>query len=135
LIAAPVLACLVVVYEPFFDPHQPKGFAVDLASVQCEVGERVLVLHVTDTGKLFLNMEQEEWRNLPGRLVDIYGPRADRTIYLLADEGVGYQTVMDAMDVVEGAAMPDGERIRILLTTPKGRCPVPTTFVRGRAVP
>ncbi len=125
LIAAPMLACLVVVYEPFFDPHRPRGFAVDLAPVQCDVGERLTVLHVAETGKLFLNGEPEEWRNLSQRLAEVYKLRADRTLDVLADDGVLYQTVMDAMDVVESAAMPDGERIRVRLVTPKaeGGCP------------
>jgi biopolymer transport protein ExbD len=128
LIAAPVLACLVVIYEPFFDPHRPKGFAVDLTPIQCDVGERHILLHVTDTGRLFVNTEQEEWRNLSGRLVEIYRLRVDRTIDLLADDGVKYQTVMDAVDAVESAEMPDGERISVQLVTPKamGGCPVPT---------
>lgn len=134
LIAAPVLACLVVIYEPFFDPLRPRGFAVDLAPIQCDVGERLLVLHVTDTGKLFLNEEQEEWRNLPQRLADIYGPRADRTIYFLADDGVEYRTVMDTVDVVESAAMPDGERIRVRLVTPKAMSGCPVTTVVPRLV-
>ena len=138
LIAAPVFACLVAAYSPYVDPQLARGFAVDLAPLQRDVGERLLVLHVTDTGRIFLNMEQEEWRTLPGRLAEIYRLRADRTIYLMADDGVPYQKVMDAMDVVESAAMPDGERIRIRLVTPMGRCPVPTAvvrLVRGRAVP
>ena len=84
-------------------------------------------------------MEQEEWRNLPQRLAEIYRLRADRTIYLTADDGVEYRTVMDAVDLVESAAMPDGERIRVRLVTPKveGGCPdrVLRVLRRGRAVP
>ena len=60
----------------------------------------------------------------PQRLAEVYKLRADRTLDVLADEHL-YQTVMDAMDVVESAAMPDGERIRVRLVTPKaeGGCP------------
>jgi hypothetical protein len=138
LMAAPTFAFLAVAYSPYVDPQLTTGFAVDLAPVQCDVGDRILLLHVTDTGKLFLNMEQEEWRNLPGRLADIYRLRTGRMIYLMADDGVPYQTVMDAMDVIESAEMPEGERIRIRLITPMGRCPVPTAVLRlgrGRANP
>ncbi len=137
LIAAPAFACLIAVYSTYVDPELARGFAVDLAPVQCDVNDRVLVLHVTDTGKLFLNEEQEEWRNLPGRLAEIYRLRADRTIYLMADDGVLYQKVMDAMDVVESAEMPDGERIRVRLITPTSGCRVPVVaprLVGGRAV-
>lgn len=132
LIAAPTFACLVAACSPYVDPQLATGFAVDLAPVQCNVGERLTVLHVAETGKLFLNEEQEEWRNLPQRLAEIYKLRADRTLDVLADDGVLYQTVMDAMDVVESTAMPDGERIRVRLVTPKsgGRVSVPRVAPR-----
>jgi MotA/TolQ/ExbB proton channel family len=127
LIAAPTFACLIAAASPYVDPRRATGFAVDLETVPYDVGGRWMVLRVTEQGELFLNFEKEEWGTLSSRLAEIYRLRADRTICLLADEDVQYGTVMDAIDAVESAEMPDGEPIRMRMITPKaiGGCPVP----------
>jgi biopolymer transport protein ExbD len=103
LIAAPSLAVLVAVYMPYFAPREPTGLEVDLASTRCEHdgNDRLIVLHITNAGNLFLNTEQKDWNSLARRLSEIYSVRAHRTLYLLADDGVPFQTVADALDTVE----------------------------------
>jgi biopolymer transport protein ExbD len=103
LIAAPGLAVLVAVYTPYFAPREPTGLEVELGSTRCEDdgNNRFIVLHITDAGKLFLNQEQADWNSLGGRLSEIYSLRAHPTLYLLADDGVPFQTVADALDIVE----------------------------------
>jgi biopolymer transport protein ExbD len=103
VIAAPGLAIIVLVWMPFFSPREPTGFYVDLASVRCEYDgdDRLIVLHITDAGKLFINQMQEDWNSLPVRLSEIYGMRVHRTLYLLSDDGVPFRTVADALDFVE----------------------------------
>lgn len=132
LIAAPTFACLIAAASPYVDPRRATGFAVDLETVPYDVGGRWMVLHITEGGNIFLNFDKQEWKMLPKRLAEIYRLRADRTICLMADEGVQYQTVMEAIDAVESAEMPDGERIRVRLITPKamGGCPVPHALIR-----
>jgi biopolymer transport protein ExbD len=85
--------------------HAPTGFGIQLASTRCEEdgNNRLIVLHITNAGKLFLNQEQADWNSLGGRLSEIYSMREHRTLDLLADSGVPFQTVADALDSVESA--------------------------------
>ncbi|MGA2005612.1 MAG: MotA/TolQ/ExbB proton channel family protein [Terriglobales bacterium] len=103
VIAAPGLAIIVLVWMPFFAPREPKGFGVELAP--CWRGnvanDRTTLLHITSAGKLLLNAEQEEWSNLAGRLSEIYRVREQRTLDVMADDGVPFQTVANALDIVE----------------------------------
>ena len=136
LIAAPGLAVLVVVYTPYLAPREASGLKVELGSTTCEHDgtDRLIVLHITDAGKLFLNTEQEDWDSFAGRLSKIYSVRVHRTLYLLADDGVPFQTVADVLDAVENipaTAGPQGLEkdkldITVRLLTPKAaknRCP------------
>ncbi len=99
------LTILIEIFMPGPSLHLPMGFYVELASTRCEFpgDDRRIVLHITDTGKLFLNLEQEDWNNLANRLSQIYSMREHRTLYLLADSGVPFQTVVHALDTVENA--------------------------------
>ncbi len=105
VIAAPSLAILIAGYMTFASFHAPTGFGIELASSRCEDdrNNRLIVLHITNAGKLFLNQEQADWNSLGGRLSEIYSMREHRTLYLLADSGVPFQTVADALDTVESA--------------------------------
>jgi biopolymer transport protein ExbD len=131
LIAAPVLAIAIMGCMTFASFHTPTGFYVELASARCEYDgdDRLIVLHITDAGKLFLNQEQEDWNSLADRLSEIYSMRKDRTLYLLADPGVPFQTVAHALDAVENAPATIGSQavglrkdkldIKVRLLTPK----------------
>jgi len=103
LIAATSLAALVAVDTPYFAPREPTGLELELASTLCEHdGEnRLIVLHITDAGKLFLNRQHEDWNGLAGRLTEIYRMRVHHTLYLLTDDGVPFQTVADVLDTVK----------------------------------
>jgi biopolymer transport protein ExbD len=85
--------------------HTPTGFPIELASARCEYDgdDRLILLHITDAGKLFLNQEQTDWNTLAGRLSEIYSMREHRTLYLLADSGLPFQTVAHALDAVASA--------------------------------
>src|SRR5215471_8248655 len=86
MIASICLTIIVAVCTPFFPPRESTGFAVALTSTGCEPVNRVVVLRVTDRGKLLLNAEQQEWETLAARLSAIYSPRVERTLYLVADD-------------------------------------------------
>jgi len=138
LIAAPGLALAIAGFMTFASFHTPTGFYVELVPVHCEkydVLDRVIVLHITDTGKLFLNQEQEDWNTLSGRLLEIYRMRKDRTLYLVADSGVRFQIVAQALDTV-GMSM-DTLLINVRLVTPEGLnagCPIPVISGSGHYV-
>ena len=130
LIAAPSLAVLVALYTPFFSSRAPTGLDVGLASDRCEDDgdDQLIVLHVTDAGKLFLNTEQTSWNSLSGRLSEIYSMRAYRTLYLVIEDGVPFQTVADVIDIAQNASVKGNSSsadITIRLITPtamKARC-------------
>lgn len=102
VIAAISLAIIVAICTPFFPPREPMGLGVGLTSAGCESDllDRVVVLRITDTGKLLLNGERQERENLAVRLSAIYSTRRHRTIYLLADDEVPFQTVADTISLV-----------------------------------
>jgi biopolymer transport protein ExbD len=130
LLVALGLTVLVKIFMPFSSVHTPAGFYVELASSHCEydVVDKRIVLQITDAGKPFLNQEQEEWDSLAHRLSEIYSMRKYRTLYLLADSGVPFQTVANALDTVENASA----GIKVRLVTPKAfnaGCPKPGHLV------
>jgi biopolymer transport protein ExbD len=112
LVAAAALASLVAIFTLFQPYDVPTGLHIGLASARCEYegDDRLIVLRITDAGKLFLNTEQEDWNSLPGRLSEIYSMRVHRTLYLHADDGVPFQTVADALDIVENTPVTVGTR-------------------------
>ena len=131
LLAAPALALAIAGFMTFGSFHPPTGFYVELASTRCDFDgeDRLIVLRLTGDGKLFLNQEQENWSTLPDLLSRIYSMREYRTLYLLADPGVPFQTVARALDTVESAPAKvdpqanglreDKLHIRVRLMTPK----------------
>lgn len=126
VIAAPSLAVSTMAFMTFSSFHTPRGLHVGLASANCEYegADRVVILRITDTGKFFLNTEWEEWNSLPIRLSEIYRWRVNRTLYLLAEDGVPFQTVADALDILGT----DKLNITVRLVTPgamMAHCPEP----------
>lgn len=117
LTTAWLLAILFRVYAlPFAPFHTSQGYDVGIASVDCDTPDRFIVLRISNRGEIFLNYEQEQdWRTLQSKLSEIYGMREHRLVYLVADEGVSYQTVADAIDAV--TSIP--ENITVQLVTPK----------------
>jgi biopolymer transport protein ExbD len=140
LAAAPVLALLVAVETPYFSPPVPTGIFVKLPSTrnQNDGGERLVILRITNTGKLFINLEVQEWNSVASRLSDIYRMRKNRTLYLVAEDAVPFQTVADAMDRVKGlSATQNSLDIRVCLVTPRAmndRCPQPVEVDPGEGV-
>jgi biopolymer transport protein ExbD len=139
-IAAPGLAIVVAGFMTFGSFHTSTGFNVELASERCvgDGDDRVIVLHITDGGELFLNNAQENTSSLVDHLSGIYSARQYRTLYVLADSGAPFQTVADALDAVTNTPavvappVPGTRRerleIRVLLITPRAfsqNCPKP----------
>ncbi|HET9408847.1 MAG TPA: biopolymer transporter ExbD [Candidatus Sulfotelmatobacter sp.] len=118
---------LIMVYLMLPQLGRPKGLPVGVALARCpidrDVSERIIILHVTNAGKFFLNTEEEDSNRLAYRLSQIYSLRADKTMYLLADDGVPFQTAADAIDIAYGM------NISVRLITPTAikaaGCPEP----------
>lgn len=131
LSAASALVILIAAYTTLASFPTSKGLYVELASGRCESegDDKLIVLHITDADKLFLNQEQEDWNVLGDRLSLIYSGRRYRTLYLVANSGVPFQTVAHALDIVESApvtAAPQADGIgrdklgiQVRLLTPK----------------
>jgi hypothetical protein len=70
LLAVPALVFAIAGCMTFASFHTPKGFYVELASARCESDavDRLIVLHITDTGEVFLNLEHQDWNTLASRL-------------------------------------------------------------------
>jgi biopolymer transport protein ExbD len=135
--AALSLALLVAACTPFLRTEYSTGLSLELASTRCEYDgdDRLVVLHIANDGKLFLNQEQEEWNSLAGRLSEIYSMRKNRTLYVLTDEGVTFQTVADAVDIAESttSTKPQPLDITVRLVTPtamKAPCVLPPVPAR-----
>jgi hypothetical protein len=130
LIAVPALVFATAGCMTFASFHTPKGFYVELPSARCEsdVADRLIVLRITGTGEVFLNLEHQDWNTLASRLSEIYRNRKYRTLYLLADSDVPFQTVAHALDTVENIASTVGSQadgtkkdkldIKVRLVTP-----------------
>ena len=118
LIAAPALASVVVMFMAFEPYERPTGLDVGIASDRCELegDDRPIVLRITDAGELFINQTQEDWNSLAGRLSEIYRTRVHRTLYLRADDGVPFQTVADAVDIVENTPLTVGPQTGLMGT-------------------
>jgi biopolymer transport protein ExbD len=115
LVAAPTLAILAgVVFMEYSSYQTPMGLHVGVVPDRCvdEGDDRPIVLRLTDAGKLFVNETQEDWNSLPEVLSKIYGSRVPRTLYLLAEDGVPFQTVADALDIVENAKIEPHQAVR-----------------------
>jgi len=120
LLLALGLTVLVKVFmpSPSFSFRSPTGFYVELASARCayDGNERLIILHITGAGEVLLNLERQDWNTLAGRLSEIYKMRKSRTLYLLADSDVSFQTVAYALDAAENAD------IRVSLITLNADC-------------
>src|SRR5260370_34333586 len=64
LLAALGLTVLVRGFIPSASFRPPTGFYSELPSPRSDGADRLIVLHITDAAKLYLNLEQEDWNTL-----------------------------------------------------------------------
>ena len=121
VLAVPTLASVVMMFMTIEPYVRPMGLPVALVREPCEYRpDSLIMLRLANDGKVFINHEQEDWNDLAGRLAAIYRPRANRELYLYAEDGVPFQTVAEAIDIARNspAAGPDSMDIRVMLITP-----------------
>jgi biopolymer transport protein ExbD len=122
LIAAPTLAMAVAALMSFASFREPRGLGIEVASARCkyEGEDRLIVLRISNGGRLFLNSEQQNWNTLASRLAEIYSLRVHRILYLSVDDGAPFQTVADAIDIAQNTGMGSNPlNIAARLITPK----------------
>ena len=136
MIAAPALAILVASYMTFASFHTPTGLGIELLPTDCkpEVTEKLMLLHITNDGRVLLNAQPQEWNTVQNRLWGIYNTRVSRTLYLLGDDEVPFQTMANAMDIADNLS------IKLTLVTPQAlitrvvsdeRCSTPADMLLG----
>src|SRR5438105_4231389 len=88
-------------------PMMYQGIDVNLpkASSRPTAVEERMVLTVTKDQKLFLNQKQVGPAALESTIREAFKGRTDRTLYLKADAGLAYGTVVETMDRVRRAGI------------------------------
>lgn len=89
-------------------PMLQRGINVDLPNVAAKdisAPEEKLVLTITQKRKIFINEHPVEIANLREKLEKIYKNRADKEIFLKADEKVPYGFVMKTMAEIKEAGI------------------------------
>ena len=64
-----------------------------------------IVLEIREGGVYLINTQQVPEANLEDRLREIYGPRADKILFVKAEPSILYQDVISAMDAARGAGV------------------------------
>jgi biopolymer transport protein TolR len=88
-------------------PLMHRGIDVNLprSSGRPTAVEERLVLTLTRDRAVYLNDKPVPWAGLEPRLRDLLRQRADRTIYLKADQGLSYGFVVETMDRLRRAGV------------------------------
>jgi biopolymer transport protein TolR len=88
-------------------PMMYRGIDVNLprAAAKPTAVEERLVLTVTKDQALYLNDRRVTPAGLEGQLRDAFRNRTDKTLYLKADAGLSYGTVVETMDRVRRAGI------------------------------
>lgn len=58
-----------------------------------------IVLQIFRDGRLSMNRQALSEKELPGQLSAIYGTRGDKTLFIDAEDGVAYETVVRVLDM------------------------------------
>jgi biopolymer transport protein TolR len=67
--------------------------------------ERTIVVQVLQDGKLTINEEPSDWDTLGAKLSDIFKQRADKVAFVKGDEGVPFEQMARAIDIMRGAGI------------------------------
>jgi biopolymer transport protein TolR len=70
-----------------------------------ELLNKTIVVTVQADGKLKINQDDATWEGLGGRLEAIFKERADKIAFVKGDDGVLFQDVARAIDIMRGAGI------------------------------
>ena len=108
-----VLVIVFMVTAPLLQEQIPVQLPKAKAQAQ-DQGKDSVTLTINKEGKLFLGKKALTLAELEDSLKKIYQRRDDKTIYLYADQGVPYGTVVQAMAIMQ----PLGLRLGIMTDPP-----------------
>lgn len=107
-----VLLVLIIIFM-VITPLTPKGLDAlvpqppkDKAKADVAPDSRTIVVQVIKTGDrpaLKINQDDVTWETLKGRLTDIFKERAERVMFVKADESLPFQDVAQVIDIAHDA--------------------------------
>ena len=100
-----VLLVLIVIFM-VIAPMTPKGLPASvpqLGQPDKAKEDRTLVLSLNRDGTISLNQEPLEFASILSRLRDVFSTRADRTIFVQADDEVLFNEVAQVIDTAKSA--------------------------------
>jgi biopolymer transport protein ExbD len=116
-----------------------NGFHIQTASDTCSCypdSSRIVVLHLSNRGGISINSEPTPQTRLESQLREIYTTRAERILYLSAEDDVPFQHVADAIDLVQGVHEEKAQGLTIPreLQTPPERLNIQIRLITPRAI-
>ncbi len=72
--------------------------------------QRTIVVQLIDRGpgqppSLKINQDETTWENLQGRLTDIFKTRAEKVMFVKADDNIPFQNVANVIDIAHSAGV------------------------------
>jgi biopolymer transport protein ExbD len=103
-----VLLVLLVIF--MIIPHKQKGLMAELphpapVDTPADPLPSVIVVQVLADGTLRINQESVQWDGLGARLEEIFGSRANRTVFVRGDAALEFQVVARVIDVIRSAGV------------------------------
>lgn len=97
--------CLALTIACRQPPRHSVGLWVKTAADTCDCPDRgrTIVLHISNNGAISLNAEGLDEHLLSRTFSNIYSTRAEKILYLSADEDVPFQEVADIIDIARNA--------------------------------
>jgi biopolymer transport protein ExbD len=92
-----VLLVLLIIFM-VITPMVQKGFQTQVPKREGGGASTAIVLQLLKDGRMALNRDLVAEGELPARLSAIYATRSDKTLFLDAEDGVRYETVVRVLD-------------------------------------
>ena len=101
-----VLLVIFILAQPMLQRSIDIQLPIEKEEEEEQQGDAaVIVLEITNGGSYFLNTAPVAKSALRARLVEVYAARPDKVLFVKAEGGVPYGTVVDAMDLARGAGV------------------------------
>ena len=102
-----ILLVLLIIFMAVC-PQMQYGFPADLPQ-QAESGTKtapgVIVVQVFGDGTLRINQDPVQWKDLQGRLSEIFRMRASRVAFVRGDSALEFGEIARAIDVMRGSGI------------------------------
>ena len=105
-----VLLVLLIIFM-VITPLTPKGLDAlvpqppkDQSKTTVDTS-RTIVVQLMGNGAVKINQEDVTWQSLQGRLTDIYKERAEKVMFVKADDDLPFADVAQAIDIAHAAGV------------------------------